>query len=259
MLLVLSVLAPGVCQAYHYGRSYNYNSYFVHYSPYAFSYNTTGLVPGGVTYSPYALTAYQPGLVYEGTRYTPYAFSYNNPGLIVDYSVSPYPMYPYPPQVVVVSCPHSGRVSQTAIPPVRATVSRPVARTDAPRRDNNVDPTQTIRQYLAGRGFNSIDVNYLWRAEGKTVCVSFIIRDKGIALRYSDPAVIESLAATRKNSGKQQEQSWEVFAKDFRTGGGSVYSINASGRDQIIAALDGCQALRPQNGTATTAVMFAKK
>jgi hypothetical protein len=255
MLLVLSAFLPGLCQAYYYG-GYSSN-YLVRYTPYALSYNSTGLVPGGITYSPYAFGAGQSGLVYEGTRYTPYAFNYYNSGLIMDYSASPYPVYP--PQVIVVSCPHSGRASQIAIPPVRATMNRSYGRDDGSRRDKDADPTQTIRQYLAGRGFNSIDTNYLWRAEGKTVCVSFVLRDKGLAIRYSDPKVVESLSATQRNSGASQERSWEAFAKDFSARGGSVYSVSASGREQIVAALDACSALRPQDGTATDAVRFAKE
>ncbi len=256
MVLVLSALVPSLCQAHYRGRYYN--DYLVRYSPYAFSYNSTGLIPGGVTYSPYALTPGQPGLVFDSVRYTPYAFSYSNPGLIVDYYASSYPVYP--PQVVVVSCPHSGHASRTAIPPIRATLNQPFGRQDVPGQANSADPMQTIRQYLAGHGFNSVDTNYLWRAEGKTVCVSFILRDKGVAIRYSNSEVMESLGTgTQKSCVQRQEQTWEAFAKDFKTSGGSVYSINASGREQIIAALDNCHALRPQDSTATESVMFAKK
>jgi hypothetical protein len=138
-------------------------------------------------------------------------------------------------------------------------VTQSYSRDGDSKRDNDADPMKTIRQYLTAHGCSSIDMDYLWRAEGKMVCVSFILRDKGIAIRYRDPNVVESLAATRKNVGDGQQQAWEAFAKEFRAGGGSVYSINTSGREQIITALDACQALRPQNSTATDSVMFAKK
>jgi hypothetical protein len=81
-----------------------------------------------------------------------------------------------------------------------------------------------------------------------------------LAIRYSDPQVVESLAtAAQRTSGGQQKQAWEAFAKDFKASGGSVYSISASGKDQIVAALDACQALRPQDNTATEAIRFAKE
>ena len=111
---------------------------------------------------------------------------------------------------------------------------------------------QTIRQYLAGHGFNRVDINYLWSMENRTVCVSFILPDKNLAIRYTDPNTIGSLATTaRKNTCKQQEQVWEAFAKNFKAAGGAVYSIDASTADQIVAALDGCRTLRPINNTAT--------
>lgn len=119
---------------------------------------------------------------------------------------------------------------------------------------------QIIHRYLAGRGFNSVDINYLWSVENRTVGVSFVLRDQGLAIRYSDPETIGSLATTaQRNSGGQPKQAWETFAKSFKAGGGSIYSINASGKDQIIAALDACPALRPQDSTATEAVSYAKE
>lgn len=270
ILLVLSACAPGLCQGPHRvsHSSFSRSSFsycfsqscdcLVRYSPYALSYSNSGLIPGGVDYSPYALTRGSSGLVYEGTRYTPYAFNYNSSGLVVDYCRYPIPVCPV--QVVVVPCPSPGKASETAIAPGRATMSRSYGRAEEPPQNRQADPMQTIRQYLVGRGFNSIDINYLWHVEGKTVCVSFMLRDKGLAIRYTDPEAIESLATTaQRNSGEQQKQAWEAFAKSFQAGGGSVYSINASGKDQIVAALDACQALKSQDGTATQAVRFAKE
>ena len=72
IIIALLVLAPAATQARHSQR------YRIRYSPYAFSYHTSGLIPGGIKYSPYAFTPSRSGLVYEGTRYTPYAFSYRN-------------------------------------------------------------------------------------------------------------------------------------------------------------------------------------
>jgi hypothetical protein len=281
ILLVLSVAVPGLCQGqdrgglrgrhhrfsgvpiFSYGSSYDCA---VRYSPYAFSYRSSGLIPGGVRYSPYAFTPGQSGLVYEGVRYTPYAFSYNESGLVLDYCTYPIPVCPV--QVVVVPSPYPATVSETATARVRVTAGRSYGRAEQSGRDRNDDPMRTIRQYLAGRGFNSVDINYLWSVENRTVCASFILRDKGVAIRYSDPDATGSLdTASLKKSGERQQQAWEAFAKCFKAGGGSVYSIDASGKDRIIAALDACDALRPQvrpepgqrNPTATETVRFAKK
>jgi hypothetical protein len=258
MLLALSLSVPSLCQAYHYYGGY-YNDCAVRYSPYAFSYNSTGLIPGGVTYSPYALDARSSGLVFDGARYTPYAFDYNHSGLVLDYCVSPFPAYAQ--QVVVVSSSHQRQTRRTETPPIRTTiVNSRFSRAGEPRRDGSADSMQVVRQYLADRGFKSIDTNYLWRVEGKVMSVSFILRDKGVAIRYTDPQAMESLTSgSRKIVAERQEQTWEAFAKDFKADGGSVYSVNATSRDQILAALDACHALRPQDSTATETVLVARK
>jgi hypothetical protein len=258
MLLALSLFVPGLCQAYHYYGGY-YNDCAVRYSPYAFSYNSTGLIPGGVTYSPYALDSSSSGLVFEGARYTPYAFNYNHSGLVLDYCFSPFPALPQ--QIVVASSSHPRQTRRTETPPIRtAIVNSRFSRAEEPRRDGGADSMQTVRQYLAARGFKSIETNYLWRVEGKAISGSLIIRDKGIAIRYTDPQSMESLTSgSWKITAEQQERTWEAFAKDFKAGGGSVYSVNATNRDQIIAALDACRALRPQDSTATETVLVARK
>ncbi len=257
VLLTLSAIMPGLCQGQMHGRFsrfsrvpiYAYSSacdYVVRYSPYAFSYHNTGLIPGGLTYSPYAL-----GLVPEGTRYTPYAFSYNDPGLVLDYYYYPIPVYP-PPQVIVVPPPYPSMRDGGPLPPPRPTMSLPYRRSAEERRD---DPLQIIRLYLTDHGFKSVDINYLWSVENKTMCVSFTLRDLHLAIRYSDTAALAALAGTpRANANAKQQQAWETFVRSFEADGGSVYPIYVSGRDQIIAALDACQALHPSSAPVTEIV-----
>ena len=254
ILLAVSMLAPSLCQGY--GR-YSSDG-LVRYSPYAFSYSSTGLIPGGVDYSPYAFGPGQSGLVYEGTRYTPYAFDYNHSGLVVDYYTYPIPICPV--QVLVAPCCSGSQTSQAATAPHRATPTASYVRAEELRQIRQADAMYVIRQYLAGRGFGSIDINYLWSVENRTASISFILPDKGLAIRYSNPEILASLGTpAQKAVGERHKQAWETFAKDLQASGGSVYSISASDKDQIVAALNACQALKPQDNTATAAVMYARK
>jgi hypothetical protein len=249
LLLALSALMPSLCQGY-----CNTSRYQVHYSPYAFSYHDTGLIPGGIHYSPYALQPNTSGLVYEGTRYTPYAYSYDNSGLVLDYFWWQTPICPV--QVITVPCSPCGQRSDDRAPKaIRSSTGYGKA----------TDAMYVIRDYLASRGFKSIDINYCRSVNSRTASVSFILRDRGIAIRYTDPQMTEdqdtttsSARVAQKAAIKRNSQLWETFATSFRAGGGSVYAINASGNDQIIAALDACRALHPQDDTASEQVLYAK-
>jgi hypothetical protein len=271
MLLMLSAFVPSLCQgvqshnhsSHFSSRSTNYllsqsDDYSVRYSPYALSYSSTGLIPGGLNYSPYAFGPGQSGLVYEGTRYTPYASDYNHSGLVLDYAAYPIPICPA--QVVVVQCPCANRASEPTATTTRIDASPYYGRAQQSLPDRSGDPMNVIRQYLAGRGFNSVDINYLWSIDSKTVAASFVLRDKGVAIRFRDSETIDSHATqAQRISGERQNQAWEAFAKSFKANGGSVYSISGSGKEQIVAALDACQVLRPQDSTATEAVKYAKQ
>jgi hypothetical protein len=54
---------------------------------------------------------------------------------------------------------------------------------------------------------------------------------------------------------QRYEENWETFAKDFEARGGTVYCVDASEPDQIVAALAACDKLTPDGlSEQTTAV-----
>lgn len=252
LIIALLVLVPAASQARHSER------YRIRYSPYAFSYHNSGLIPGSVKYSPYAFTPSSSGLVYEGTRYTPYAFTYRNPGLVVDY---------YWWQASV--CPPCGA------PPCQSRVytsnQRPVARRAAPRRHaisaaklrqiRETDGMHVIRQALKDRGFENVEVNYRVGFQNRTASVVFILRKQGLVIRYSNPEVMASMDAespARQVAVKRLEERWQTLAKTFQSNGGASYCVNTADKDQMVAALDHCAELVPEQAAPGPTTLYAR-
>jgi hypothetical protein len=263
IVIVLAMLASAM------GRTGRYSSqrYQVRYSPYAFSYHNSGLIPGGVTYSPYAFNSGNSGLVYEGTRYTPYAFNYRNPGLVVDYYLWHTPICSPHPVCRTSDALHIGRATQTrsARRSRAASRQRPTrhASTSAQevRRTDAIEGSQIIKQYLKSRGINNVDVNRRLSIRNRTAGIAFVLRDRNLAIRYTDPETLESFATESKTSEKvlqRYEQRWEAFARKFEANGGTIYHVNTSDSSQIVAALDNCDKLVPGSVTPNPARVYAK-
>ena len=249
---------------------YSSQRHRVRYSPYAFSYHNSGLIPGGVKYTPYAFKTGNSGLVYEGTRYTPYAFNYRNPGLIVDYYLWHTPTCA-PCQV------HSTGGTACVSQPARPARTRPANRSasvarrrsgryastasEEPRRINATEGSQIIKQQLASRGIDNADVSRRLSIRNRTAGIAFILRDRNLVIRYSDPETLEAFgaeSATNRRVLQRYEQRWGAFAKAFEANGGTVYHVNTSDSSQIVAALDNCDKLVPANVTTSPARVYAK-
>ncbi|MHC4521105.1 MAG: hypothetical protein ACYTAS_21130 [Planctomycetota bacterium] len=260
IVIALAMLAPAMGGT---GR-YSSQRYRVRYSPYAFSYHNSGLIPGGVKYSPYAFQPGNSGLVYEGTRYTPYAFNYHNRGLVVDYYLWHTPMCSPGQAYSAGTTRHVGHAAR----PKR---SRPATRRRPPRHAatssqqtrpvRTADGTQIIRQYLKSRGIDEVDLSRRLSIRNKTAGIAFILPDRNLVIRYSDPETLESFAAESATSRKvlnRYEQRWKTFAKAFEARGGTIYRINTSDKSQIVAALDNCDRLAPGNATPHSTRLYAK-
>jgi hypothetical protein len=57
---------------------------------------------------------------------------------------------------------------------------------------------------------------------------------------------------------QRYEQRWQTFAQAFEAKGGTIYSVNAGDRSQIVAALDNCDKLVPANVTPPPTRLYAK-
>jgi len=251
ILIALAMLVPTVSQASRYGSQRSR----IRYSPYAFSYRNSGLVPGGIKYSPYAFTPRHSGLVYQGTRYTPYAFNYHNSGLVVDYYWWQTPICPPRPSHTTTRrvAPYTTKRSNGRWAMARRSSARGPSISPSKRRQiRETDGMHVIRRYLKERGFGDIEIDRRLSVENRTASVAFVLRDKNLIVRYSNPEITEALAAeagARQKAFERFEARWETLAQTFQANGGSIYSVNATDKDQIVAALDNCGALSPDGTT----------
>jgi len=248
LALLALMLVPAVSQA----RTSQRNR--IRYSPYAFNYHNSGLIPGGIKYSPYALTPTRSGLVYQGTRYTPYAFNYHNAGLVVDYYWWQLPVCA--PCAVPQSCVSARSTARRAARPQHKISAAQL------REIREVDGMHVIGVYLKEHGLDNAQITCRMGLKNQTASVAFILRDQGLIIRYQNPKLIESMATGSKSQQitlERHEQQWEAFAKTFETQGGAVYCVNTTEKDQMIAALENCDALLPADATGRPTRLYAKE
>ena len=246
---LLLAWTPAVSQAYCYSSCYG----GVHYSPYALSYYSSGLVPCGVEYSPYALSYGQSGLIYECTQFTPYTFSYYNSGLVPGYGIcypGSYWGYGYP----------AFRVRRGPAPHIIHRPAHPVRRCaqDTARPDG----MDIIRQHLKARGFASVNIDRILRVDNQLVSVDFLVKDRNLLIKYWNPQEMERVGT--KETFKQKacakyKESWERYAREYKQKGGAIYVVNASEPQTIVAALESCTRLAPGLKTPARQTMYAKE
>jgi hypothetical protein len=256
ILVAVVALAPAV------GRASGWSSqrHQIIYSPYAFSYNNPGLIPGSIRYSPYAFNPNSAGLVYEGARYTPYAFNYRNPGLVVDYYWWQMPCCP--PCRAVEPCSTPQNVVSASHTRHRAVAPRgPSAWTRRLQEIQQTDGEHIVRRYLQADGLDDFRVDRRLSIENRTAGAAFIFHDKNLVVRYTNPEIMEALQAeggSRMKVVERYEEGWATFARDIEARGGTIYCVSASEPDQIVAALAACDALRPA-GLSDRITMVARE
>jgi hypothetical protein len=241
----------------------------VHFSPYAFSYHSNGLVPGGFKYNPYAFSRSTTGIVFKGFRYNPYAFNYTDTGLILDY----YYWWPFPwPQAVAYSSgntpgSYNGNVQPGSSAPPSYSFSvtvpeRAPARPAQPEQNRHDDPLIVIKQHLRDRGFTNVSINRILRVDGKLLSADFLLQDQNLLIKYWDLRQIEALDAKADLKQKMVEKyrkDWEAYAEQYKQSGGKIYTIEVSDREEIKLVLDSCSELTPGNGTASAQTLYARQ
>jgi hypothetical protein len=252
LCMVMLALMPGVTEAYYYGGGCG-----VHYSPYALSYYSSGLVPGDV-------------------EYTPYAFSYYNSGLVPGYGVCPdffldcgLPFSGVPVRGAARAefrAPSPARhFGSPPSRPIRRPVhSRPASRPSRPRPSRGpalrCDGVDIIRQHLRAQGLDAVSINRICRVDDQLLSVDFLVKDRNLLIKYWNPEEVERLSG--KESFKQRtyakyKQDWERFAEQYKQTGGEIYTVSASEPQAIVAALESCPKLTPGGDSRATA-MYAK-
>jgi len=266
--LVLLALTPGTADAWYYRHVPP--RYRVHYSPYALSYDHSGLVPGRLDYSMYKVDYHNSGLVFEGVRYTPYALSYDHSGLVQDYSHVSVP-YAHPAYPVVYAVTQSARRAPCCAD--RRIAQRNRRDTDSstrltgytrsiPRgRPRKADGIDIIRQHLRAKGIDAPGIDRILRVDGELVSVDFMLADRNLLIKYWNPDAMEMLNAaegSRRKAGEKYKRNWESFAAQFEQGGGEIFYVTASDAETIVAALESCTRLDTGNDTPTQPTMYAR-
>ena len=238
----LLTLVPGLAQAYC-GCGYG-----VHYSPYALSYHSSGLIPCDF-------------------EYTPYALSYQNSGLVYGYGICYYGDCDYG-YAIAVGAPHGGVCGPAFHTPSHArhfaqakpASTRPCGRPVACRSD----PIATIRQHLQTRGFAAARVDRIFRVNNELVSADVLVKERNLVIKYWNPEEIQRLAAQGATNQKvyaRYRQNWERFAQQYQQSGGEIFTVNASEPQTLVAALESCPKLTspaPSHETQTQTVLYAK-
>ena len=221
---------PGITNAY-----YGCYGYGVRYSPYAFSYHNSGLIPAGF-------------------EYTPYAFSYHNSGLVYGYGI-----YDYGGGYVYSAPEVHHRAAIRGTPrPASAFRGRAQATACPPRRP---DGMAVIRQHLHAKGLTRLDINRILRVGDDLISVDLLVKDRNLLIKYWNPQGIEQLSTKepyRQKAYAKYREDWEQFAKQFQEKGGEIYYVNASEPQTIVAALELCPKLSPGVGTPIQQTLYAK-
>jgi hypothetical protein len=264
--LLLLIVTPSVTQAYHFDVPLRYR---VRYSPYALSYHSTGLVPGGVAYTPYALSFDSSGLAFEGVRYSPYALSYGGSGLVLDYYLLPIPYVAYcPPQPIcrdgLDTRSYNHRAMRTSRQARGYTAASPAGRSRQAARE---DALTVIRQHLRDNGIHDAQIDRILRIDGKLLSVDFALTGRNLLIKYWDREQIESLStdsAFNRRVIEKYRRDWGQFAEEYQSRGGRVYAISVSDPQDIVAALRACvetqdPASGPANDSSDQRIMYAKE
>jgi len=132
------------------------------------------------------------------------------------------------------------------------------------------DTITVIRRHLRERGFSDVGVNRILRVDNKLVSADFTVGGRNLLIKYWDPTQIEpqdakadSERTSRSSIGSKMiakyRKDWEAFAGKYQQDGGEIYVVAASGRTDIIAALDACNKLGPGDAKPGPQATYAKQ
>lgn len=262
-VVLMSAISTTEGHSYYYRGDSTYD-YGVRWSIY-----TQSLVSGDVYYSPYAYDYNHSGLVPYWVRYSPYAFSYEHPsGLVNDYSSSTsstkhiyympyegiYPDFGPALQYSVATADCSRQVSRPQQARVRyaqkAEVPKQRVRQAAePRKQERAarknDGSRIIAAYLSGRNIE-FRMDRILQIEGKTISADFLVPGSNMLIKYWNPSEISALDRQpehRKLAYENYLESWKGFSGQYQQAGGEIYQIASADSGEILAKLTECNEL----------------
>jgi len=146
-------------------------------------------------------------------------------------------------------------------------VSAPTGRPAAPVAKE--DTLTVIRQHLRERGLSDVGINRILRINNKLVSADFTV-GQNLLIKYWDPTQVESAnakadAAQRSTDSldskmiEKYKKDWEAYAGKYQQEGGEIYVVAASSRTDIVAALNACNKLGPNEAKPSPQMMYAKQ
>jgi hypothetical protein len=266
----ISLLASVVClfmamnaQAW-YGN-YTPLRYRVHYSPYAFGYHHSGLVPGCTRYNMVAMDRHHSGLVSEWVRYSPYAFGLGHNGLIHDYAgcgstdVVAYDLERSPRIHTGAKTCANGNGGVAA--GIRSYASREVSwrspsgqvtRVIDGDRPSRLDQRTVIEATLKEHYPGNFQYTRPFKINREYATFDILIDDGRTLVKYWNPGMIAELRAEGGTMGKRFENYLETWAKacnEHEDAGGKVVHIASNDADQVVRSL--CQVIDAIDATET--------
>lgn len=262
LTIILLMIMTSVGEARRCGYSHSSDPYRVRWSI-----HTQSLISGDVYYSPHAFRFGHTGLVPYWVRYSPYAFSFEHPsGLVNDFasytrSVNYRPRdYSYK-GTSRASCNSGSYVrdcgnNASNLDYNRESYEQKLASRKARARQLREareqrerirleDGSRIVATYLKSRNVDFKTHNYL-RIDSQTVSVSFLLEDKNIIVKYWNPDEINLLADKseyKRNAYIKYLQQWNDFCAEYMSKGGKVCQIVSADQKDICSMLMECQEL----------------
>ena len=255
MVVLLTVTSMAEARRSGYGYRHNSDRYRVRWSI-----HTQGLISGDLYYSPHAFRFGSTGLVPYWVRYSPYAFSFEHPSGLVNDFASYTGCVNYRPRDysrkntsrVGYNCSNNSpglsydpESYQRRIASRRAEAQRLREAREERKQVRLEDESRFVSNYLKSRNVDFQAQNYL-RIDSRTVSVSFILEDKNIIVKYWNPDeidLLESKSEYKRNAYIKYLQDWNEFCAEYVNNGGKVCQIISVDRKDICSELMQCREL----------------
>lgn len=204
----------------------------IRYSPYAFGYGSTGLIPGCIQTSPYAFsTAYPSGLVPDNVRYSPYAFSTRTTGLISDLGWSCPGCWLWFEDLVRPVCdrqPCEGPKQELAQAELPYAAQAPCyAYIPGPQRKptDRTDQARLVMDYLKNTIPGRFRISNIMSMDNQMLSFDVILEDQKVLIKYWNGPKIQSVRRRSDYKTKAWQRymaSWLDFSRMFEAAGGRI-------------------------------------
>ncbi len=231
----------------------------IRYSPYAFGFGHSGLIPDNLRYSLHAN-----GLVHESMRYSPYAFDAQHDGLVSD-NTGYYGLTRGSLHHCDVAWRHQllsaiGQLTQSVrqlqgtgnVAPWQHTrrvrPARSALRVIPARDPMRMDQLQVVNRHLRETIPGQYYITRVLRLDGETVSFDVVLKNSSTVIKVWNPKKFKSLRAQQDRKKKVLDrylQTWARFGNEHEMKGGAIHHISSNDSTQLIAKLATHTELRP--------------